>query len=673
MMRRIAIVTDYADSSLGKFLESNLAEVFSGFAATFVYSFEKLQDGDVVEADAVLAMLPAKALELRRYIKDNRAVVVIQRTLREEAVFRLLEIPKGSKVLVVNDTQETTLETVSLLYRLGFDHLELVPYLDNCSLAEVNIAITPGESEKVPQGIAKIIDLGHRCLDLSTILQIMNRLGVEDREIDKRLIQYGENIVTLDGGIKKSYKDLYLKKVALDTVVDLSTEGVLFLDRAGKVLLCNKSLQKMLGFFLPDEKFSDAVLPPQVQDLLQQVKGKDEILQHHGRSLIVNRECVQYFGEMAGTYFKFQEVTYIKQLEESLSRRLQEKGLQARYDFTDILTKSGKVEKILQRAAMMAASDLTVLITGESGTGKELLAQSIHNHSPRAKQPFVALNCAAMPEALLESELFGYEAGAFTGASKDGKAGLFEQANNGTVFLDEIGDMPHTLQARLLRVLQERQVMRIGSHRLINVNIRVVAATNRDLKQNLAAGEFRSDLYYRLNVLPLMMPPLRERKEDIMILFSHFLQQHGRSDLIISKVAADRLCSYEWPGNIRELANAAAYLSFLPGQNVEEFDLPHYITAEIFDDERARLGDRYGAAVAALEILQDLQKTNHGAGRKQLEELLKERKIFLPEGEVRRLLKLLAEAGLIVSCVGRGGSKITEKGKLFLTGKITGK
>ncbi len=201
----------------------------------------------------------------------------------------------------------------------------------------------------------------------------------------------------------------------------------------------------------------------------------------------------------------------------------------------------------------ISKSDYTVLITGESGTGKELMAQSIHNESLRSKQPFIAINCAAMPENLLESELFGYEEGAFTGALKGGKKGLFEQAHNGTIFLDEIGDMPIYLQTKLLRVLQENQVMRVGGESVIDIDVRVVAATNKNLLEMIRQEKFRADLYYRINVLPINIPSLRERKEDISMMLNYFMKKKRH----ISDEAKEILNKYSWPGNIRELKNTA--------------------------------------------------------------------------------------------------------------------
>jgi len=232
----------------------------------------------------------------------------------------------------------------------------------------------------------------------------------------------------------------------------------------------------------------------------------------------------------------------------------------------------------------IAPSDVTVLIYGESGTGKELIARAIHFNSARLGKPFIALNCAAIPSELLESELFGHEKGAFTGAT-DKKIGKFEQAKDGTLFLDEIGDMPLELQAKLLRVLQEKEITRTGGNTTIQVNTRIVAATNQDLKEKVRSKEFREDLYYRLNVVPLELPPLRERQEDIPELVDYFLakaaDEYGTSANGVTKEAMDMLCHYDWPGNVRELENIiqrAALLS--PDAMLNAADFPGLVSGQ---------------------------------------------------------------------------------------------
>ena len=244
-----------------------------------------------------------------------------------------------------------------------------------------------------------------------------------------------------------------------------------------------------------------------------------------------------------------------------------------------IIGQSQPMQKIYKTLGKIAPSDVTVLIYGESGTGKELIARAIHFNSARLGKPFIALNCAAIPSELLESELFGHEKGAFTGAT-DKKIGKFEQAKDGTLFLDEIGDMPLELQAKLLRVLQEKEITRTGGNNTIQVNTRIVAATNQDLKEKVRSKQFREDLYYRLNVVPLELPPLRERSEDIPELVEYFLtkasDEYGTAATGVSKEAMDLLCHYGWPGNVRELENIiqrAALLSSDAMLNVSDFPM----------------------------------------------------------------------------------------------------
>lgn len=267
-----------------------------------------------------------------------------------------------------------------------------------------------------------------------------------------------------------------------------------------------------------------------------------------------------------------------------LQRQLQQENQQLRselfgkYKFDQIIGESEGLRQVLDLVSRVADSDSTVLVTGESGTGKELVARAIHYNSPRASQPFVAINCGAIPSELLESELFGHIKGAFTGAISN-RVGRFEMADGGTLFLDEIGDMDPTLQVKLLRVLQERTFEPVGSTKSIQVNVRVIAATNRNLEKDVSEGKFREDLFYRLNVIPIAIPALRDRQADIPLLASHFLHHFNRSKSRqltgFSPAAMECLKNYPWPGNIRELENLVERLAILKGQGtIELHDLP---------------------------------------------------------------------------------------------------
>ncbi|GAB2584127.1 sigma-54-dependent transcriptional regulator [Spirosoma areae] len=264
---------------------------------------------------------------------------------------------------------------------------------------------------------------------------------------------------------------------------------------------------------------------------------------------------------------------------EKLTNQLQAENVYLREEikstsnFDEIVTQSKLFRKVLTQVEQVASTPTSVLILGESGTGKELLARAVHNLSNRQNRPLVKINCAVLPATLIESELFGHEKGAFTGASAQ-KIGRFELANGGTIFLDEIGEMPIELQAKLLRVLQEGEFERLGSTKTLKVNVRVIAATNRNLETEIQAGRFREDLYYRLNVFPLQSPPLRERKEDIPLLVRHFCAKHGpgigRKIEVITQEVIDALCAYNWPGNIRELENIIERsLIISPGRKLE--------------------------------------------------------------------------------------------------------
>src|SRR5437588_9726055 len=299
--------------------------------------------------------------------------------------------------------------------------------------------------------------------------------------------------------------------------------------------------------------------------------------------------------------------------------------LKERYDFSNIVGTSGPMRQVYEQIAQVARTNTTVLLRGESGTGKELIAHAIHYNSPRAKRPFIKVSCAALPESLIESELFGYEKGAFTGAQSR-KKGRFELAEGGRLFLDEIGDVNPTTQSKLLRVLQEREFERLGGTDTIKVNVRLVAATNKDLTKAIAEGQFREDLYYRLNVFSIFMPPLRERKSDVLLLADHFLEkfsrEHGKSIKRISTPAIDMLTSYHWPGNVRELENVMERAVLVCETGVIH---GHHLPPTLQTAERSGTITRLSleGAVGAYEsdLIQDALKTTRG-NRKRAAQLL---------------------------------------------------
>lgn len=287
-------------------------------------------------------------------------------------------------------------------------------------------------------------------------------------------------------------------------------------------------------------------------------------------------------------------------------------AFRSKYTFDDILCQSPAGKKCKAQAKSYAITDLPVLVTGESGVGKELFAHSIHNFSKRSNKPFISLNCAAIPESLIESELFGYEGGSFTGANKSGKLGKFEMANGGTIFLDEIGDLPLNMQAKLLRALQEHQIEKIGSNKFISTDVRIIAATNCDLEEKVSRKEFRADLFYRLNVLNLNVPPLREREDDIPLLIHHFATSfYQRSGIFkaFPKDIIDILIKYQWPGNIRELRNIVERLAVIsPDNEVSKDVIPSYILEQSYKSTAKLYSSSLYTAKSTLNnILEELE------------------------------------------------------------------
>jgi PAS domain S-box-containing protein len=355
------------------------------------------------------------------------------------------------------------------------------------------------------------------------------------------------------------------RKVAerFKVVINFVHDGIIAVDEHGLITLMNPIAEAVFNLS------STKVVGQPVEKMIQNThidkvlkSGRAEIEQLHKVPtgyVLTNRVPILVDGKIKGVVATFQEVKKIQDAEQKIRQNLYSKGFVTKYRFKDFITKDEASKQMINVAKNYAKANATVLIEGESGTGKEILAQSIHSDSHRARGPFVAINCAALPTQLLESELFGYVEGAFTGAKKGGKLGLFELAHKGTIFLDEIGDIDSTLQARLLRVLQEKQVMRIGSDTIIPIDIRVIAATNRDLKELVAKEHFRMDLYYRLNVLNLRTVPLRERKQDFSLLVDHFLREfnneYGSNVQVLPAEIMEWLSNYCWPGNIRELKN----------------------------------------------------------------------------------------------------------------------
>lgn len=661
MKKSVALVND-SRKDLIDFLENNLKLVFGDSININRYFINEINDNDIINDDVILVMSVERLDKIINNILDKKKVIVVRRTFREDKIYNLLSLPQGTNVLIVNDSDETTLETISLFYKIGVTNIRPIPYMNDNNYKNIKIAITPGVPEKVPSFISDIFDLGHRYIDISTFIEIINLLQIDSKEIQSNLVKYSEEIISLDTGIKDKYKELFLKIEELDTILNLSKDGILFTSKDGEINTYNSKVKDILD--INEDiygKYIEDIFVDSLKVLLSEKEILDKVVVFNKKYINVNKKNIYNRDEKMGTYYSLQEITYIKKLEQNLTKKLREKGQIAKYTFKDIKTNSPKMFECIDLAKKVSKSDLSILIRGESGTGKELIAQSIHNNSNRKNQPFIAVNCAAVPENLLESQLFGYDKGTFTGGLKDGKQGLFELANNGTIFLDEIGDMPLELQTKLLRVLQEKQIMPVGSHNVINIDVRIISATNKNLEQMIDNSQFREDLYYRLNTIPINIPPLRERKEDILIIMEDLINKK----LVITPEAKKLIQNYMWKGNIRELQNVTSYLNIMCEDIVLEKDLPPNLRSS--DNKNTSLKLKYSKndILNILEILILNKESDVGIGRGLILKALLDKNLQITEGKIKKIFEYLKKEELIICSSGRYGSKITQKGEDF--------
>jgi PAS domain S-box-containing protein len=377
-------------------------------------------------------------------------------------------------------------------------------------------------------------------------------------------------------------------RVMLEAIINSTQDAISVVDENGIGILINPAYTRLTGLTTKDIIGKPATVDIaegksmhyQVLKTKKSVRGVRMKVGPLKKDVIVDVAPIIVDGKLNGSVGVVKDLSEIKKLNEELDQaRRFIRHLKAKYTFDDIIGDSQTLRAVIKQAKRASQTSITVLLRGESGTGKELFAHAIHNESPRKNEKFIRVNCAAIADSILESELFGYEEGAFTGAVKGGKKGLFEEADKGTIFLDEIGKVSFSLQDKLLRVLQEKEIIKVGGVRTIEIDVRIIVASNTNLERAIQEGKFREDLYYRLNVFPLFIPSLRERREDIPLLVSYiirkFNQEYGRSVKECAPEAMKRLMDYDWPGNVRELENVIGRAMINLGMERDMIQLDH--------------------------------------------------------------------------------------------------
>jgi len=390
----------------------------------------------------------------------------------------------------------------------------------------------------------------------------------------------------------------------IKTILQMIEDGVIGVDNFGRIDIYNETAEKILGMSLKHtmgQSHNKILKDINLMDVLTSGRPEIDIIKNVGRDrIMVNTLPIHIDGRPQGAVAFFKTISRIQNINRKLQESLYSKGFVAKHTIDDLVGKTRGMRKLKTSFIQYAQTDITIMIQGETGTGKDLVAQAVHNLSRRSHQPFVTINCAALPESLLESELFGYEEGAFTGAKRGGKIGLFELANHGTVFLDEIADISTSLQMRLLRVIENKEVMRVGGDRYVPVDVRVISSSYKDLRKEIRNRRFRPDLYYRIAVLKLKLPPLRERTEDMMPILEQTIAGHGKTPKAITEEMFLEMTKHLWPGNIRELISfVQSYLILL---NDKECD--RELFNSLLEQQMEDAGDP-APAEPAVESIQD--------------------------------------------------------------------
>ncbi|MPM32151.1 Anaerobic nitric oxide reductase transcription regulator NorR [bioreactor metagenome] len=661
-----------------EYLKRCVESIFENYVQVENVFLTELGEHEMIEGDIYLVLYEHMIYILKKHITDFDKVVVMTRGINKKFVNEIRKVADNTDILVVNDSYESTIQTTNTFYELGISNINFIPYekrLDvNNFYNDIKIAITPDEMNLIPPHIEKVINIGYREIGYDTTIRIMQKLRLGHKSVNRNIIKNMNDIVEPNAVFKSNYLNSYLKGEMLDKMIFNSYEGILLTDSSYNLVYSNEKLNRIFNVYDDyTDKSIDNFVEGEICNLICCADFKSKLIKINEENYAVEKSPVMLMDHAIGYNFIFRHEKDIRDLEINLKNNLVKKGLFAKYSFEKIIHKSNAMMHCISLSKKAALTNFTILIQGESGTGKELMAQSIHNFSDRKEMPFVAINCASLPESLLESQLFGYEGGSFTGASKNGKIGLFEQANTGTLFLDEIGDISPNVQSQLLRVIQEKQIMRIGSDRVINIDVRIIVATNKNLEEEVHKGNFRSDLFYRLNVIPIKIPPLRERKEDVIMLLSAALNDRNVTFDIPDEVM-EALKNYEWPGNVRELINCCEYIVSMESRFSLE-TLPDYMKEKILYRQCASADQPQAAATdtpevdaqkSLLELIEERNRKGLGAGRKSLSLAMMEHGQPIGEGAIRALLEQLQQDGLITCQKGRGGTRLTQRGKSML-------
>ena len=644
-------------------------------------TINQLRPGDGYYDDLIVIFPPSLKQAVMPCLDPQAKVIVAKKTLPLDKIYLLTHVPAGSDVVVLNDTYEYSLDIRDELRSLGFDQFKYHPYNFGEMVGRMfKYAVTCGEGSLMPE-VDYCIDFGSRQVSISTVAEILNHFDMGDHLDEYILHRY---VLPLNNKSIAFYQETMKSEALrrqLEASISVFDEGIILFNERLEILSNNTKAESILGDWL-DSGSVKSLLSPK----WDRKSDMDFFTQKGNVPLHISLKSLSLTDEKI-FMATVTDIASLRDIEEKYKRHQTSSGLCAHYSFKDIYYQSDIMSQVVSTAKKYARSDSNILIIGESGVGKELFAQAIHNASSRKNGPFVAINCGALSSSLLESELFGYGEGAFTGALKGGKRGLFEVAHKGTLFLDEITDAPLPVQQKLLRAIQEGDIFRVSGTRKIHVNVRIIAATNRDIISDVKRGDFRHDLFYRIGVLTLRIPPLRDRIEDVFYLFKFLLNLSLKKRGIrfpeeqMTTQLERLLKKHNWPGNTREITNLVEVVTngleleapYNIGREIQRYwDMLYHQTEPDPFSAKAVSCDRCGdkveldeMAVQVLVILSILEKDGKAPGRSAIYRYCQGRGIPLSEQQIRLRINRLRREGLIAPAPGYGNA-ITEAGRRYL-------
>lgn len=615
-----------------------------------------------------------------RYYPESK-IVFISRCNSNLNMEKLIMLPKGTRVLVANEPRSAAMATIDDIINMGITHLDLVPYWPSIENYDTNIdtVVYAGYKEHCPPGHARYIDIGQRDINFSVTASIIQAYDLPIKLLDDVQLDTNHRFVDAAYRINSYYNEAQATKNSFSTIFQLSENLLITTDSNKCISYMNHAAEEYFNLKSVEiiGKPFNVIFSDYPSLLRLDSTGEEvdhEVISLHKNRVQVDMRKIANNPEM-NAVFSLIPASITQTRDAQIRRDIKESGFSAKYTFDSIIGESPKLKEVLDLAKYYARSDASVFIAGESGTGKELFAQSIHNLSDRNGFPFVSVNCAALPDSLAESELFGYDDGAFTGAAKGGKPGKFEMAHRGTIFLDEIGDAPQNLQTKLLRVIEEQEVVRIGSERIIPIDVRIICASNKDLKKMVAEGTFREDLYYRINVLPLYVPALREHREDIPAIAESMFDAAGMPDSQLRRFFIGKLTECPWNGNVRELRSAVQLLSTLRnisearGDNKKDQEYWLGLFEKNFDLNRTDAQKNDTPVDLKMLVLKTIStKSDQGIsfGRGALLKDVTLSANGLTEYRLKKFLAEFADEGLITIGSTKQGMRITDKGVSLL-------